>query len=236
MQTGTRLNGNRLALAGTILYFLEWVAIAFLPDMGDLSLLGQSADDVLVAYRGNAGAISFAAGWFGFVLLGRILFTVALRKALRDSGWDSPLADFAVNAMTVSVALEIASFAAIGAAGWIAANQADPSAVLALDATGSIMFLIIFVPLAVSVAAASAAMWHSALLPRWLAGLGLLAGVLCLIGSIMQVAVAGEAGTQRTTGAGLTDAGVFGFWFWMIATSIILWRRAVPRGSEDAAI
>jgi hypothetical protein len=229
-----RLVGNRLALAGTVLYFLEWVAIAFLPQMGDGLLLGESADAVLDAYRGHSGAISFAAGWFAFVLLGRVLFSAALRRALRDSGRDSLLADFAVGAMIVSVALEIASFGPTAAAGWVADTQAEGTSVMALDAAGSMMFQMVFIPLMVSVFAASTAMWVSKLFRRWLSGLGLVAGVIGIVGGIIQVAAIGETGMLIDAGAGLTNAGVLGFWIWMIATSVVLFRRTSRRAVEAA--
>ena len=110
MNRSGRLVGNRLALVGTVLYFLEWVAIAFLPEVADGSLFGAEPEVVVAAYRGHSGVIAFAAGWFGVVLLGRVLFAVALRKSFRDSSRDSLLVDFAVGAMIVSVTLEIASF------------------------------------------------------------------------------------------------------------------------------
>lgn len=189
---------------------------------------------MLDAYRGHSGVISFAAGWFAFVLLGRVLFSAALRKALRNSGSDSLLADFAVGAMIVSVALELASFGPTAAAGWVADTQAEGTAVMALDAAGSMMFQMVFIPLMVSVFAASTAMWVSKLFRRWLSGLGLVAGVIGIVGGIIQVAAIGETGILIDAGAGLTNAGVLGFWIWMIATSVVLFRRTSRRAVEAA--
>ena len=142
MNRSDRLVGNRLALAGTVLYFLEWVAIAFLPEVVDGSLFGAEPEVVVAAYRGHSGVIGFAAGWFGVVLLGRVLFAVALRKAFRDSGRDSLLVDFAVGAMIVSVTLEIASFGPAAAAGWLADTRLDGSAIVALEVAGSLLFFL----------------------------------------------------------------------------------------------
>jgi uncharacterized protein DUF4386 len=234
VEGASRLVGNRLALAGAVLYFLEWVAIAFIPEVGDGALLGDDPDAVVETYRGHAGAIAFAAGWFGVVLLGRILFAAALRKAFRDSGRESLLVDFAVGAMIVSVTLEIASFGPTAAAGWIADTRADESAIVALDAAGSLMFLVVFVPLGASVLAASAGMLGSDLFPRWLGGLGLLAGGIAIVGGITQVAAAGETGALHDAGDPLTTVGAIGFWIWLIATSVILWRHAPRRAMADA--
>jgi hypothetical protein len=96
MEPSNRLVGNRLALAGSLLYFLEWFAIVFLPDVADVTHFGSEPEVMVAAYRDHAGAVAFAAGWFAFVLLGRILFAVALRKAFQDSGQSSVLIDFAV--------------------------------------------------------------------------------------------------------------------------------------------
>jgi hypothetical protein len=234
VRPASRLVGNRLALVGAVLYFLEWVAIAFIPEVGDGSLLGDDPDAVVDAYRGHAGAIAFAAGWLGAVLLGRILFVVALRKAFRDSGREALLVDFAVGAMIVSVTLEIASFGPTAAAGWIADTRADPSAIVALDAAGSLMFLVVFVPIGVSIVAASAGMLGSDLFPRWLGALGLLAGGFAIVGGIIQVAALGETGTLHDAGEPLTTVGALGFWIWLIATSVSLWRHAPRRATAEA--
>lgn len=234
MQKPPRLIGNRLALVGAVLYFLEWVAIVFIPEVGT-ERFGDDPGAIVDTYRGHAGVIAFAAGWFGAVLLGRILFAAALRKAFRDSGRDSLLVDFAVGAMIVSVALEIGSFGPVAAAGWIADTQADASAIVALDAAGSVMFLLVFVSLGVSVFAASAAMLGSGLFPRWLGGLGLLAGGIGIVGGIIQVAAVGQTGALHDAGGGLTAVEAFGFWVWLIASSVILWRRAPHRQAAGEA-
>ena len=94
MASGARLVGNRLALVGTLVYFLEWLAIAFIPETGDPALLGEDPAVVVDVYRGEAGASGFAAGWFGLVLLGRILFVAACgdrcaTPAATRSSWTS---------------------------------------------------------------------------------------------------------------------------------------------------
>lgn len=234
MNRSDRLVGNRLALAGTVLYFLEWVAIAFLPEVADGSLFGAEPEVVVAAYRGHSGVIAFAAGWFGVVLLGRVLFAVALRKAFRDSGRDSLLADFAVGAMIVSVTLEIVSFGPAAAAGWLADTRPDGSAIVALEAAGSLLFFVGFVPIGVSILAASAGMVGSDVFPRWLGILGLFAGVAAMVGGIIQVAALGSTGMLHDVGEPVTNVGAVGFWIWLIATSIILWRHAPRRDRTKA--
>ncbi len=236
MASGARLVGNRLALVGTLVYFLEWLAIAFIPETGDPALLGEDPAVVVDVYRGEAGAVGFAAGWFGLVLLGRILFVAALRRSLRDSGRDSLLVDFAVGAMIVSVAIEVASFGPAAAAGWLADAGGDPAAIVALDAAGGVMFFLVFVPIATSVVAAAAGMLASGLFPRWLCWLGIAAGAVAVVGGIIQVAALRGDGALVDLGNPVTGAGALGFWIWMLVTSLILWRRAPQRaGASEAA-
>jgi hypothetical protein len=144
--TRAGLVGTRLAAAGAALYFLEWVAIAFLPAV-PTARLGDDPAAIVAAYRGHASAVAFAAGWFSFVLLGRVLFATALRHAFRESGRRSALLDFAVAAMAISVVLEVASFVSAAAAGWLADAGADSAVVAGLDAAATVGFMMIFAPL-----------------------------------------------------------------------------------------
>jgi hypothetical protein len=73
------LIGNRLALAGAILYLLEWAAIAFLAEQ-PTDRLGENAGAITEAYSGEARTTALAAGWFSAVLLGRILFVAACER------------------------------------------------------------------------------------------------------------------------------------------------------------
>jgi hypothetical protein len=215
------------------LYLLEWVAIAFLGEL-PTDRLGDDAAAIAEAYTGEARSTALAAGWFSVVLLGRILFVVAVRKAFRDSGRESALLDFAVGAMTVSVAIEIVSFSLAPAAAWLAANDAEPATIVALDAAGSIAFLMVFAPIGVSVLAASAAMVDSRLFARWVGWLGLGAGALMIAGGILGAAALGDDGGFKDWGAQPIAIGALAFWIWILATGVILWRRS-PRREMPAA-
>jgi hypothetical protein len=91
--------GNRLVLAGVVLYFCEWVGIIGAGGIDALFEPGTSPATVLDAYAGHGNAFAWAAGWFSVVLLGRVLFATGLRHGLRTSGHDDPLAEFGVLAM-----------------------------------------------------------------------------------------------------------------------------------------
>lgn len=233
MATRPRLVGNRLALAGAVLYLLEWVAIAFIAEL-PTDRLGDDAGAIAAAYEGEATAMALAAGWFSFVLLGRVLFVAAVRRAFHDSGRRSALLDFALGAMIVSVAIEIVSLGFPAAAAWIADNGSDQSAIVALDSAGSIIFLLVFAPIGVSVASTAAAMLGARLFPAWVGWLGVVAGVLLIAGGILAAAALGDAGDFHDLGEQPSAFGALVFWTWMLATSVILW-RSTPRPVADAS-
>src|SRR2546423_15658274 len=78
-----RLSGNRLALAGAVLYFLEWVAILGFGAGTAPTDPGTSPKDIVAEYSGHATAIALAAGWYSLVLPGRVLFVAGARAPLR---------------------------------------------------------------------------------------------------------------------------------------------------------
>jgi hypothetical protein len=208
---------------------LEWAAIVFLAELPTDRLGGDTAA-IASAYAGEARSQALAAGWFSIVLLGRVLFVVALRKAFRDSGRESALLDFAVGAMIVSVAVEIASLSLPAAASWIADNDGSADAIVALDAAGSIMFLMVFAPIGASVLASALVMLQTRLVRRWLGWLGVAGGLLGIVGGLMAAAALGDDGDFKDLGATPSAVGALLFWIWLVATSVVLW-RAAPRRS-----
>lgn len=222
-----RLLGTRLALVGAVMYLLEWVVIPFFASV-PTDRLGDDAQAIVAAYAGEARITAFAVGWFAFVLLGRVLYAVALRDALRASGRSSSLASFAVGAMAVSVAVELASLGTVATAARLAENGADAAAIVALDGAAHIATALVFAPIGVSVLAASLAMLTSRLFRVWLAALGIASGGLLIVGGVLHPLAVGETGAWRDAGGLPVALGVPTFWLWMIVTSIILW-RARPR-------
>jgi hypothetical protein len=226
---GSRLVGNRFALAGTVLYFMEWVGIVLAPSL-PTDKLGRDPASILSAYADRPGWTAFLAGWLSVVLVGRVLYVAALRSAFRDSGYASTLLDVALGAMSISVAIEIVSYDVVGAGAWLADRHAGAATVAALDAASTVLFLTIFGPLAVSVVAASIPMVTSRLFPRWLAWLGVVTGVLLVVAGIIGASAQGASGGFHDLGGVLGSVPVAGVWLWMIATSVLLFRRA-PRSS-----
>ena len=230
------LVGNRLALAGVIIYFLEWVGIVAF-DIGNVpASQGTKAAEILAQYAQHATAVELLAGWLSLVLLGRILFVAGIRDALRKSGAETLLADFALVAMAVSVIVEITAWTVAGGGAYAAASGADQSTIVGIDAVANFFTLVIGAPLAVSILAASFAMLRSRLFPAWLCWLGLAAGAIGSVYGVIAGAAFAAGGSCASalclTGsvlpglAQVLSATLLAVWIWMIATGVVLFRAA----------
>jgi hypothetical protein len=224
--TRGRLVGNRIALVGTIMYFLEWVLIVSIPSV-PTDKLGRDPAAIVAAYD-HPKAIGVAAGWFSVVLFGRVVFTIGLRDAFQGLRRERLFANIAVAAMGLSVAIEVISFGMTAAAAWLADTGSNQSAVVALDTASEVVFELLFGPLGVSVLAGSIAMLLSRLFPRWLAWVGLLGGSLLVVGGILDVGGLGASGTFHDVAGAFSSLPVPLVWIWMIGTSVVLF-RATPR-------
>jgi Domain of unknown function (DUF4386) len=220
-----RSRGTRLALVGALLYLSEWLVIPFVVDL-PTDELGDDAPSIASAYAGHGTELAFLAGWVTFALLGRVLFVAALRDAFREQPRAQVLLDFAVAAMAVSVAVEIVQLGLVASAGWLGETGSSAEAVVALDAAGTVLFGLVLAPLGASVLACSSAMLASGDFPRWLGWLGTLAGALVVVGGVVSTTGAGDEGTVHDLGDPLTGPPVALFWIWMLATSVVLFRRA----------
>ena len=217
--------GNRVALVGAAMYFLEWVAILSIPSV-PTEKLGHDPNAIVAAYS-HPKAIGVAAGWFSVVLFGRVIFTIGLRDAFRGLRRERLFANIAVAAMGLSVAIEVVSFGITAAAAWVAEAGGNQGAVVALDAASEVLFKLVIGPIGVSVLAGSIAMILSRLFPRWLGWVGILGGSLLLVAGIIGVGGLGARGTFHNV-AGALMGGVPIVWIWMIATSVVLF-RATPK-------
>jgi hypothetical protein len=224
--TRGRLVGNRIALVGTIMYFLEWVLIVSIPSV-PTDKLGRDPAAIVAAYD-HPKAIGVAAGWFSVVLFGRVVFTIGLRDAFQGLRRERLFANVAVAAMGLSVAIEVISFGITAAAAWLADTGSNQSAVVALDAASEVVFELVFGPIGVSVLAGSIAMLLSRLFPRWLAWVGLFGGSLLVVGGILDVGGLGASGTFHDVAGAFSSLPVPLVWIWMIGTSVVLF-RATPR-------
>ena len=210
-------------LAGAVMYLLEWVAIIPAGDSGpaDPSL---AASKVPALYTSHPTAVAFLTTWVSVVLLGRVLLVLGIRSALRSVGADTTLVTFGAAAMTLSVAMEVVSEAAVGAGTAVAAHSGSPELLRALDTLAGFTWNMVFGPLGVAVAVTAWAMLRSRAFPVWMPAVGMLGGVLLVVAGI----ASGPGYLHDGFARGLTSVGGVGvplFWIWMLATGIFLLRR-----------
>jgi hypothetical protein len=217
------VTGNRLVLAGAVLYLLEWVAIIPAGDSGP-SAPGLASDKVLSLYTAHPTASTFLAVWCSVVLLGRVLLILGIRAAIRSTGRDDVLVTWAAAAMTISVAIELLSLTTSGAASVLAARSFDADVIRAVDLISAFAWGMIFGPLGLAVLMSAWSMLRSRAFPTWICAVGLAGGVLLVTAGL----AAGPSFVHDGTARGIYSAaqsGVLLFWVWMLATGIFLVRR-----------
>lgn len=225
MASRAELVGTRLALLGTALYLSEWLVIPFLADL-PTDDLGDDAPSIAAAYEGHGTELGFAAGYFSFALLGRVVFVAALRGALTAWRPLRTLMDIALAAMAVSVAIEVVQVGLTATAAWLAEAGLEAGPIVALDGAATVLFSLIVSTVGASALASSIAMLLSGRFARWLGWLGVVAGALVITGGIVGSTGAGDSGTIHDLADPLTGLPIAAFWLWMIATSVVLFRRA----------
>jgi hypothetical protein len=218
-----------MVLLGAALYLLDGGASAGAHRGGRAGPPGTTGA-VTHAYSGHANAFGWAAGWFSVVLLGRVLLVVGLRAALAHRARLRPLLDLAVVAMTVSVALEVVTYAVAAGAAAALSRGASSQQVAALDSVSWDLDLMVYGPLGVSVLVSALAMWRSGLFSRVLCGAGGLAGVALVVQALL------FSGPDRSSVAEGLQAGVLLFWIWMIWTAVVVWRRRPPGAAREAGV
>lgn len=220
-----QIRGNRLALLGAIVYFLEWVVIIPTGTPDPAEHLRTSPQRLVALYAEHSNGIALLAGWLALVLVGRLAFAAGLRGAFPRSSRALPLLDLAFGAMILSVVLEVSGQGMAGAAGTLAARGSDPGAVVALNSAAAWLTQLLFVPLGLFVLAAAAAMLTSRLFPWWLGWLGLIGGLALGPGGVVGVATFAPS-SGDSIGLAPVGLGVPMFWLWMLATGVLLFRRA----------
>jgi hypothetical protein len=211
--------GNRLVLAGVIVYLCEWVAIIGAGGVDSMFAPGTSPEKVLAAYAGHSNAIAWASGWFSVVLLGRVLFAVALRHGLRTSGRDDPVAEFGVLAMLAGVISEVTAYGVVTAAALLADHGGSADTVAGFDTAALSIEGLLWGATGVAVVALSWSMFRSAFFSRILCALGMVGGTALLIAGLVFNAPE-YSGIQGALGGGVPV-----IWVWMVWTGVVMWRR-----------
>lgn len=204
---------------GAIIYLLEWAFI--IPSGVRVAPEGSGSAEIAAAYADQPlTGISFMVAGLIIVLLGRILFSAGVRSALRQTNETRALGDFALGAMTVSVVLEIVGEIVRLITTQLAAQGADPAVLTSLHDTWRALFFPVGAALGASILASSLAMLLSGEFPRWLAVFGVVTG-LSWIGLVFY-------GTLNNTIPGAGGIAWLAWVAWLLATGIILFRRAGP--------
>lgn len=221
------LVGNRMALAGAVLYLCEFVGLVLSHAQHLPHVPGTPPGSIVASYAGHAGGLGFLVGWFGLVQAGRVLFVLGVATALARSGRPDPLLGFATALTVIGVALEIGSEALAAGAAELAARGQSGGAI-ALDRGASYLAAGLLAPTGLALLLTAWAMLRSALFSRVLAGLGLLAGL----------AVVGAGLASGPANADLQDTlstGVLVMWVFMLWAGVVLWRRT-PAGARGSGL
>ena len=234
ISVGTRpVVGNAWALAGTVVYFLEWVAIAAAGGINTFLATDSPTSTLLKSYRGHEDTYGWAAGWFGVVLLGRIVFAVAVRRSLTASPDTRDdvriLADVGVLAMAVGLVLELASNAMFAAGASLGDHGASTSTLRTVDVIGRDLNLLLWGPTGLSVLCFAVAMLLDRRFPRALPWVGVVGG-----GVLVVEALVFEAPRFTFAASALQTVALL-FWVWMIWTAVWLFRRRTPARTAEAS-
>jgi hypothetical protein len=219
--------GNRLALVGAIWYLLE-IPILFPFVSATAPSVARTADFVAYYSAQKTNLLIGAAG-ASVVLLGRIAFSAGARASLQRSAGVRALADLALGAMVVSVVFEVAMTALYAAAGRMAAGGGGPAGIVALHYAADTVGFAVFPAIALAMAVTSLAQVISGQFPRWLGWPGLVVGVFGIASSAFLSAI----GQNVVGGSSPLGSWMFGFWIWMVATGVVLFRRTSGRHSSQ---
>lgn len=225
-----KTDGTWLALAGAILYLLEFAVIVPL----GVAFPADPGSDLVSWYAGKETAYALTAALLSILLLGRVAVIAGIRGSLPSTGSVGPLGDLALAAMTTSVVVELVALWSGAGAAHLAGAGSETAGIAALDAAAGWLTVAVFVTMGVAVGVASLAMLLSHAFRAWLGWLGAISG-LALAGSAIAALAVGE--TPWTIGgvAAIGQFGWLGMVIWMFGAGVILFRRsrasAVP-GAE----
>jgi hypothetical protein len=219
--------GNRLALVGAIWYLLE-IPILF-PFVSASSPPVTKTAELVAYYSAQKTNLLIGAAGASVVLLGRIAFSAGARASLQRSAGVRALADLALGAMVLSVVFEVAMTAVFAAAGRMAGEGGNAAGIVALHYAADTVGFAVFPAIGVAMAATSLAQVISGQFPRWLGWPGLVVGVFGIASSAFQSAMAQNV----VGGSSPLGSWMLGFWIWMLATGVVLFRRTIGRRSSQ---
>jgi uncharacterized membrane protein len=114
-------------------------------------------------------------------------------------------------------------------AGRMAAGGGDPAGIVALDYAADTVGFAVFPAIAIAMTATSLAQVISRQFPRWLGWPGMVVGVFGIASSTYLSAMAQNV----VGGSSPLGSWMLGFWIWMLATGVVLFRRTPSRNSSQ---
>jgi hypothetical protein len=212
----------RIGAAAGILFVVLLVAAQFIA----ASPGPKEPISTIIAFYGHNRT---AALWSGYLSVGaaatQVLFVAAVFSVLRRSEEQSSvLSILTLGAGIALLPVIVLSSSFSVALAWHGAQSGNPAVARALFDLSNATLIFSDLVIGVFLAAASLAMLGTRILPRWLGWLGLLSAVLLL------------AGTASLFNPGSSFGGAPGlllYLIWVIATSILLLRRARSVGQVE---
>ncbi len=159
-----------------------------------------------------------------------VLFAAGLRGMLERAGDTSGLPRLVFAAAVWVIVVGTVSVIATGAAAF-RAPALDPNAAQALFDVNNIGFALIGVPFAVLFGAASVSSMSTRALPRWIAWVGILAGVL----NVAKVFTVLSRSGGLSPGGGFSLAAVVPIWIWTVAVGVVMGGRFTHASSSGTA-
>jgi len=212
------------ALSGIVAIVLPFVAQALSGGGGSPDLPASRAKIETWLASQNVTPAHVAAGVVELIgILTLIVFAATLWSVLRRADSEDGIASAtAFGAGLVAAAVKLASFPAAFAAVWRQHQGINPQLAAALIDMNNVSFVLMWTLFAVMLAAAATVIFRSGVLPRWLGWLGAVSAAI----SIVSVPAA----------ANVPPLGVLLAFIWIIATSVVLTRRALKAEPRAVAV
>jgi uncharacterized protein DUF4386 len=212
------------ALSGIVAIVLPFVAQAFSGGSGSPDLPASRAKIETWLASQNVTPAHVAGGVVELIgILMLIVFAATLWSVLRSADSEDGIASAtAFGAGLVAAAIKLASFPAAFAAIWRHDQGISPQLAAALVDMNNVSFVLMWTLFAVMIAAAATVIFRSGVLPRWLGWLGAVAATISIV--------------SAPAAAHVPPLGVMLAFIWIVATSVVLTRRALRREPKAVAV
>jgi hypothetical protein len=218
----TTVNWERWARA-TGIGFVVLFVVAFIV-FGDQPKVGASADKIVSFYDGDRSRVLTATVIFGVATLFLLWFAGAVANALREAGEGRLAATTIASAATLAGIFFMLMAVGAGLA-YSVAGAGETGVVRALSDILWAFNVLASFPAAAFIAAATAGLWRTRLVPDWFGWAGLVAALIVLLGGTAWA----SDGFWAPDGA-LTLITMIVALAWILAASAILFMQAPVAG------